>query len=186
MPILISCNSEKGMERFCLKAIDFDTSIRDYFSKLREDQRLFDVTLASDDGQLIKAHKIVLSAGSDFFSNIFQENNDSNMVIYMKGVSSVQLEHVTNFMYKGEVFITQEELEQFLVTGKELQINGLLDKLQEEGMAEDRDDKQKIFEDNLESEIDPKNKDSPKNLDKLKNTDDPQNQNDPKNNDPNN
>ena len=62
------------MEKFCLKWDDFGSNVGEYFRKLREDQRLFDVTLATEDGQEIKAHKIVLSAGSDFFNNIFLRN----------------------------------------------------------------------------------------------------------------
>ena len=43
--------------------------------KLRNDHRLFDVTLATDDGQHIQAHKLILSAGSSFFSDIFLKSN---------------------------------------------------------------------------------------------------------------
>ena len=69
------------MDKFCLKWNDFDTNIREYFGKLRDDQRSFDVTLVTDDGQHIKAHKIILSAGSHFFSDIFLKSNQTNMLI---------------------------------------------------------------------------------------------------------
>ena len=35
----------------------------------------FDVTLVSDDEQHIQAHKIILSASSDFFKNILMKSN---------------------------------------------------------------------------------------------------------------
>ena len=123
------------MDKWCLRWDQFDTNIRDYFRTLRDNQTLFDVTLATEDGQQIQAHKIILSSGSNFFNDIFMKTNYSNMLIYLKGISSDQLEHVINFMYKGEAFITQEELKVFLETGKELQVKGLQGELQ--GLQDD-------------------------------------------------
>ena len=108
------------MNKFC-----FESNLRDYFRKLREDHRLFDVTLVTDDGQHIQAHKIILSAGSDFFSHIFMKSNLSNMLVYLKGISSDKLEPVIDFIYNGEAFITQEQLKVFNETGKVLLERGL-------------------------------------------------------------
>merc|ERR1712086_1064757 len=104
------------------------------FTTLREEERLFDVTLATDDGQQIQANKMVLTAGSHFFSDIFMKTNHSNMLIYLKGISSAELEPVIDFIYNGEAFITQDYLTNFLGTAKELQIKGLLGDL--EGIGE--------------------------------------------------
>merc|ERR1719427_1860944 len=113
------------MDKFCLNWNGYDANIRDSLKKLREDHRLFDVTLVTDDGQYIQAHKIILSAGSNFFSDIFMKTNHSNMLEYLKGISSDKLEPVIDFIYNGEVFITQEQLKVFIETGKELQVKGL-------------------------------------------------------------
>merc|ERR1712129_634790 len=111
----------RNMETFCLKWNEFESNIRESFKYLREEERLSDVTLATDDGQHIKAHKMVLSAGSHFFSDIFKKTNHSNMLIYLKGISSAELEPATDFIYNGEACITQEYLTKFLGTAKELQ-----------------------------------------------------------------
>jgi len=113
-----------NMDKFCLNWNGYDTNIRESFRKLREDQRLFDVTLVTDDGQHIQAHKIILSAGSHFFSDIFLKSNQTNMLIYLKGINSVQLENLLDFLYNGEASVGQEELKEFLETGKELQVKG--------------------------------------------------------------
>ena len=107
-----------------MKWNEFDANIREYLRVLRYDQRLFDVTLVSDDGQHIQAHKIVLSAGSLFFSDIFLKSNQANMLIYLKGINSVQLEHILDFIYNGEAFVGHEEFEEFVETGKALQVKG--------------------------------------------------------------
>ena len=71
---------------------------------------MFDVTLVTDDGQHIEAHKTILSAGSLFFSDIFLKSNQTNMLIYLKGINSVQLEHLLDFIYNGEASVGQEDL----------------------------------------------------------------------------
>merc|ERR1719233_825275 len=113
------------MDKWCMKWNEFDTNIREYLIILREDQRLFDVTLVTGDGQHIQAHKIILSAGSHFFNDIFLKSNHTNMMIYLKGISSDTLEPVIDFIYNGEVSITQEQLKVFIETGKELLVKGL-------------------------------------------------------------
>jgi len=97
------------MENICLKWNEFETNIRQAFMGLREKENLFDVTLATDDGQQIKAHKIILSAGSNFFSEIFRKTK-----------------HPSPFIYLKETFIAQKEVRKFLETAQELQVKGLL------------------------------------------------------------
>merc|ERR1712179_721428 len=113
-----------NMDKWCMKWNEFDTNIREYLRIIREDKRMFDVTLVTDDGQNIQAHKLILSAGSHFFSDIFLKSNQTNMLIYLKGINNVQLKYLLDFIYNGEASIGQEELKEFLETGKELQVKG--------------------------------------------------------------
>jgi hypothetical protein len=129
------------MEKFRLKWNEFETNMRESFRNLREEERLFDVTLATDDGQHIKAHKMILAAGSDFFSDIFLKSDHSNKLIYLKGISSAELENITDFLYNGEANVAQEELAQFLETAQELQVKGLQGYLQ--GIGKNESEKQK-------------------------------------------
>ena len=124
--------------KYCLKWDwnDFEANIRESFMKLREEQKLFDVTLATDDGQHIQAHKIILTAGSDFFNDIFMKTDHANMLIYLSGISSDDLEHITDYLCNGETFIAQEGLTKFL----ELKVKGLQD-VSEKQMFSHRDKK---------------------------------------------
>ena len=108
-----------------MKWNEFESNIRESFEYLRDEQRLFDVTLATDDGHLIQAHKIILSAGSKFFSDIFKKSDHSNLLIYLKGIKSAELKHVTDFLYRGEAYIDQDGIKQFLETAHELKVKGL-------------------------------------------------------------
>jgi len=113
------------VDKVCLKWNRYESNIRQYFKKLRDDQRLCDVTIATEDGEYIQAHKIALCAGSNFFSDIFMKNNHSNMLVYLKGISSSMLQPVLDFMYNGETCIGQDEVNMFIEAGKELHIKGL-------------------------------------------------------------
>jgi len=108
-----------------LKWNDFEANIRNSFKKLREEQDFFDVTLACDDGYQIEAHKMILSAGSPFFSEIFRKNKHPTPFIYLKGINRFNLEHVVDFLYNGEAYVAQDELSNFLETAQELQVKGL-------------------------------------------------------------
>ena len=113
------------MEKFCLRWNDFETNIRGYFRQLREENSYVDVTLATDDHYQIEAHKVILAAGSKFFSDIFKQANHKNILIYLKGIKRKDLENVLNFLYNGVVNVTQGELTKFLETAQELEVKGL-------------------------------------------------------------
>ena len=57
-------------EKFSLKWNDFEKNVSKSFSQMRQQTGLFDVTLVSSDQKQVSAHRLVLSACSDFFKNI--------------------------------------------------------------------------------------------------------------------
>merc|ERR1719186_325747 len=122
----------ENMEKYCLRWNEFETNIRESFRELREEQNHFDVTLACDDDHQVQAHKIVLSAGSKFFSDIFKKTKHPSPFIYLKGIKKVELEYVIDFLYNGEAYIAQDELNRFLETAQELQVKGLQSNLENE------------------------------------------------------
>merc|ERR1712098_307760 len=115
----------KNMEKYCLKWNEFEDNIRQSFAAIRKNKQLFDVTLATDDGQHVKAHRIVLSAGSQFFQEIFGKYEQNNLLVFLKGICKTELVNVIDFMYKGETFVSQSELESFLKTAEDLKVIGL-------------------------------------------------------------
>ena len=121
-----------NMEKFCLRWNEFETNIRDSFRKLREDRNYFDVTLATDDGHQIDAHKVILSAGSSFFSEVLGKTHHPSPFIYLKGIKISELEHVVDFLYNGEAYVAQDELNIFLEAAQELKIKGLQNKVETE------------------------------------------------------
>jgi len=111
-------------EKFCLRWNDFESNISGAFRELREEKDFFDITLACDDNQ-IQAHKVILSACSQFFRNILRRNPHQHPLLYLKGVKYSELMSVLNFMYHGEVNVAQEELNSFLSVAEDLRVKGL-------------------------------------------------------------
>ena len=113
-------------EKFSLKWNDFQATVSQSLGLLRAEEDFFDVTLVSDDQRQISAHKLVLSACSSFFKNIFKKNLHSHPLLYLGGVSFDNLEFILDYIYQGEVLIFQEQLDGFLETAKKLNITGLI------------------------------------------------------------
>ena len=70
---MLSIYKYQKMEKFNLKWNDFQVNVSKSFGLFRNESYLHDVTLVSDDYKHIPAHKLVLSASSEYFRNILQE-----------------------------------------------------------------------------------------------------------------
>ena len=111
---------------------DFESNISCSFRDLRSDRQFLDVTLCCEDGdKKISAHKVVLAACSAFFRRVLAHCGhavgNTNPVLYLSGVDYDNLTAVLNFMYQGEVNVSQEELSAFLKVAELLQVKGLTD-----------------------------------------------------------
>ena len=106
---------------------NFETNAPNTFRKLWNDQYFSDVTLATVDDQQIIAHKVILSSCSKFFRNIFVKNPHQNPLLYLKGIRYKELAMVIKFIYLGQCNVGQHELEDFLATGNDLEVEGLME-----------------------------------------------------------
>jgi hypothetical protein len=111
-------------KQFCLKWNNFQNNILNAFESLQNTEDLTDVTLTCE-GINVKAHKFILSACSPYFRTVFKENPCSHPIIILKDVLYTDLIAIINFMYHGEVLVSEEQLASFLQTAKLLQVSGL-------------------------------------------------------------
>ena len=74
-------------EKYCLKWNEFEENIGHSFQGLRHQQKISDVSLATDDGHQIEAHRVILSSGSDFFSDVFSKRTQINIHRHDKIIS---------------------------------------------------------------------------------------------------
>ena len=115
---------------------DFQKATLNFLGKAQRSGDFSDVTLACDDGgEMVPAHKIVLSAGSSFFEAAFKrigKIQSSNPLLYLKGVEKQELELLLTFLYTGEVNVLKEKLEKFLEVAKDLGVKGFHPEKQEQ------------------------------------------------------
>ncbi|CAH1391106.1 unnamed protein product [Nezara viridula] len=111
-------------QQFSLRWNNYLHHITEAFDTLREDENLVDVTLCCE-GRKIKAHKMLLSACSSYFREIFKENPCHHPIIVFHNVKYEDLWALVSFMYKGEVNVEQEGLSSFLNTAELLEVQGL-------------------------------------------------------------
>jgi len=142
----------EGMaHQYCLRWNNFQNNIASALGSLKAEEDLVDVTLSCG-GRIVKAHKVVLSACSPYFREVFkvsiviintskvinfkhenksflfrfiQENPCQHPVVILKDVSYEDILSLLSFMYVGEVYITKEQIQTFLQTAELLQIRGL-------------------------------------------------------------
>ena len=113
-------------EKLCLQWNDFKSNVNTAFASLRDDSDFADVTLACEDGQQIKSHKVILAASSPFFQRLLVRNKHPHPLIYMRGVTSENLTAIVDFLYCGEANVFQENLDSFLAIAEELELKGLM------------------------------------------------------------
>ena len=112
-------------EKLCLKWNDFQVNVNSAFGMLRNDLDLCNVTLVSEDGKHLEAHKVILSSSSPFFLKLLKRNKHPHPLIFMRGVKADELSSLIDFLYYGEANVLQESLDTFLALAEELQLKGL-------------------------------------------------------------
>ena len=122
-------------EKLCLKWNDFQENVNTAFGRLREGTEFVDVTLACEDGQQVEVHKVILAASSPFFKKLLERNKHVHPLIYMRGLKSEDLLAIIDFLYCGEAYVFQENLDSFLSIAEELELHGLMGQTGEKGNA---------------------------------------------------
>ncbi|XP_011052448.1 PREDICTED: protein bric-a-brac 2-like isoform X4 [Acromyrmex echinatior] len=113
-------------QQFSLRWNNYLKHITCAFETLRSDEDLVDVTLSCE-GKKIRAHKMLLSACSTYFRDLFKENPCQHPIIIFRNVKFDDLAALVDFMYQGEVNVIQEQLASFLTTAELLAVQGLTD-----------------------------------------------------------
>ena len=104
------------MQYFSLRWNNHPINLVSGFSGLYNSETLVDVTLAAE-GRHLQAHRMLLSACSDYFQSIFSVNPCQHPIVILKDVNFEDLKTVVQFMYNGIVNVSSEKLPAVLKVG---------------------------------------------------------------------
>lgn len=78
------------------------------------------------EGKSIHAHRMVLSAGSDYFRKILAnlKNNQQYPVLIINDVSYDDMQTIVEFIYRGQIVVSREKVESLRQAAYKLRIKG--------------------------------------------------------------
>jgi len=117
----------ESSDTFYLKWDEFEANFKSNYKQLRQEEDFCDVTLVSDDDKHIEAHKLVLASASSCFRDIIKKTKQVHPLLYLRGVKSLELTQMLDFIYHGEVKVPQADLQKFLEVAQDFGVTGLMD-----------------------------------------------------------
>ena len=111
-------------EQLCLTWSDFPSATWDMLRTLLFQGVNADVTLVSDEGKSVRTHKFMLQSCSSFFHSLLTAAHP-NPIIYLTNIRLKEIQNLLRFMYLGEVFLEEVDLQLFMFAAEKLQIKGL-------------------------------------------------------------
>ena len=113
-------------EKLNLEWIDFQSNVSQSFGVFRHEDYLQDVTLVTDDNTQISAHKLILSACSEYFKGLFQTNaKHTYPLVCLNDVDGKMLGYILDYMYHGQVQILEESLDIFIKVAQRFKLDGI-------------------------------------------------------------
>eukprot|EP00092_Neocalanus_flemingeri_P007042 GFUD01007606.1.p1 GENE.GFUD01007606.1~~GFUD01007606.1.p1 ORF type:complete len:568 (-),score=141.64 GFUD01007606.1:432-2135(-) len=113
-----------GSQQYCLKWNNHQNNMLRVFTRLLGQEQFTDVILAAE-GKRVKCHKMVLSACSSYFEQLFINFSEPNQIVILKDTSFADIAAIVDFMYKGEINVSQDKLSSLLKTAENLKVKGL-------------------------------------------------------------
>ncbi|EJY57794.1 AAEL017240-PA [Aedes aegypti] len=107
-----SKGTRSSHQYFSLRWNNYQSNMTSVFHELLETQSFVDVTLACEYNSL-KAHKVVLSACSAYFQKILLDNPCKHPTIILPSdICFSDLQFIIEFVYRGEIDVSEAELQQ--------------------------------------------------------------------------
>jgi len=126
MGAVSSTGNNTNQEKFNLTWHTYADHFREMLQNMMSSDELTDITLISEDKKRFKAHKVVLSACSPLFQSIICESDLSSPFIYLRGIQSLEIESILQFIYLGEATFYQERMNEFINVARSLEVKEII------------------------------------------------------------
>ncbi|GAB0100693.1 broad-complex core protein isoforms 1/2/3/4/5 [Sergentomyia squamirostris] len=114
-----------NQQQFSIRWNSHLVSLGAAFPQMLAGQRFVDVTLACE-GHQVHCHRLVLAACSSYFESLLEENPSEHPIIILpRDIKLWEIQALVDFMYRGEVNVSQDGLKDLVKCAEMLQIRGL-------------------------------------------------------------
>jgi hypothetical protein len=120
---LVQCN----MDDYDIKWTDHSEEALEVVHRLQREERFADVSVFCEN-EVFRAHKVILSACSSYFENVFTrlpDNSTPNAALILRDTHPDLFRMVLDFIYSGEVQVPSAKLRDFMSFAGSLEIRGL-------------------------------------------------------------
>ena len=98
----------------------YSDHLKEMMHFMKTDDTFTDVTLVSDDGRKVRAHKVVLGASSPVMKKTL--TNADTSTIDLEGMAFEEINSILQFIYLGEATLFQERMKEFLDAAQKLKV----------------------------------------------------------------
>lgn len=126
-------------QTYCLRWNNHKSNLVEILDGLFQRKSYVDCTLHVDDRKFF-VHRIVLAANSSYFQTILQDVPMDHCTILFPGVQGFEMQALLDYMYTGEVNVTESQIPRIIQIAEQLEVKGLYDMTD----LKDRFDKNKI------------------------------------------
>ncbi|XP_073847172.1 BTB/POZ domain-containing protein ribbon [Musca autumnalis] len=114
-------------QTYCLRWNNHKSNLIEILDALIKVESYVDCTIVVDDQVQFKAHRVVLAANSPYFQSILQDMPMDHCSIIFPGVKAFEMRALLEYMYTGEVNVTQSQIPKIMRIAEELEVKGLFD-----------------------------------------------------------
>ncbi|XP_058789523.1 protein tramtrack, beta isoform-like isoform X2 [Phymastichus coffea] len=114
-------------QHYCLRWNNHMTNFTTAIAQLLKSEAFTDVTIAVDEGNTIKCHKMILAACSSYFQDLFMKNPCEHPIVILSDVKYSEIQAILDYMYRGEVNVAQDQLTGLLKVANFLKVKGLVE-----------------------------------------------------------
>lgn len=126
-PVPTSSNGPPEGQTYCLRWNNHKSNLVEILDSLIKVESYVDCTIVVDDQVQFKAHRVVLAANSPYFQSILQDVPMDHCSIIFPGVKAFEMRALLEYMYTGEVNVTQSQIPKIMRIAEELEVKGLFD-----------------------------------------------------------
>ncbi|EAT41688.1 AAEL006690-PA, partial [Aedes aegypti] len=114
-------------QTYCLRWNNHKSNLVEILDALIKMECYVDCTIYVDEQVQFKAHRVVLAANSPYFQAILQDVPMDHCTILFPGVQEFEMRALLEYMYTGEVNVTQSQIPRIMKIAEQLEVKGLFD-----------------------------------------------------------